>query len=110
MIHCLVEQRDASTTLGAARVFPRNPFFLHGRPVISASAIFGICRPPFRQKLAYRPRQGGWKCFYADRPFAWLPNGLMFGMNPRTKDHDREKAAVMTRQFGTTCADASFWA
>jgi hypothetical protein len=39
MIHCLVEQRDACSTLGAARVFPKS-FFPQDRPVISASAIF----------------------------------------------------------------------
>jgi hypothetical protein len=40
MIHCLVEQGDACSTLGAARVFPRNPFCPQDRPVISASTIF----------------------------------------------------------------------
>jgi hypothetical protein len=43
MIHCLVEQRDACSTLGAARVFPRI-LFPAGSPVISGSAKFSYQR------------------------------------------------------------------
>src|SRR5436309_12820112 len=46
MIHCLVEQRDACSTLGAAGVFPRI-FFPQGRPVMSGPANFSY-QPPFR--------------------------------------------------------------
>jgi hypothetical protein len=79
---------NACSTLGAARVFPS--FLFPARsPVISGSANFGYW-PPARQKLGYRPRQGGWKCFSRHRFSAWLPDGFVFGMSPRTKDHDRE--------------------